>query len=446
MLWVGNLTIKMPHSKAPRQKVRISMSESTSSDHEDGEREHCIACCLPKGCPLKSPVDLPTSVRVICNNDACQQSGYMHGECFEDFEEEIVSYLKGTGRARSWSEKQRRQNIWTKKGYDLAYKCCACLCGKGHLRKDLEYQPPKPEEVAGHLQNQAKTKRKKKKANEKPSVNLASTTSRPRRSSQSSNCSQLSESPPERSPISPLPKTPTKKTRANLHESNCHFFGDTFGNFHSNMNVSAYTTNVLSNFLRRADFSSFQGVLPRHKVNPYHIKMEDELNDDARHFVLSNLSSRETRIASCVLCSRELPVFDKYPLIDGTFFLTPRQLNPSCVDVSQNGKAQYLAAVCIHCLEGIPNRVKCKLCSKEWDGSSHQLGTMYCYDIFAASPCCQQRVACHACGKPVVDLSEGKKFFWEYSQSMKCPHCGVSGFHCIKSISYFEPPDINLIR
>lgn len=438
----------MPHSKAQKQKVRLSMSEDTSSDHEDSEREHFFACCLPKGCPLKCSVNLPTSVRVICNNDACQQSGYMHTECFDDFEEEILAYLRGTGRARSWSEKQRRQNIWTKKGYDLAYKCCACQCGKGHLRKDLEFLPPKPEEVGQlHLQNQIKGKRKKKKGNEKPSVNVVSTTSRPRRSSQSSNCSQLSESPPERSPISPLPKTPTKKTRANSHSENSynHFFGEAFTAINSNnSNVSLLSThaNVLSNFLKRADFSSFQGVLPKHKVNPYHIKMEDEMNDEARHFVLSNLSSRMTCTASCVLCSRELPVFDKYPLIDGTFFLTPRQLNPACVDVSQNGKAQYLTAVCMHCLEGIPSRVKCKLCNKEWDGSSHQLGTMYCYDIFAASPCCQQRVACHSCGKPVVDLNEGMKFFWEYSQAMNCPHCGVSGFHCIKSISYYEAPDV----
>ena len=161
------------------------------------------------------------------------------------------------------------------------------------MRKDLEFQPPKPEEVGQlHLQNQIKGKRKKKKGNEKPSVNV-STTGRPRRSSQSSNCSQLSESPPERSPISPLPKTPTKKTRANSHENNCHFFGETFASV-NNSNLLARHANVLSNFLKRADFSSFQGVLPKHKVNPYHIKMEDEVNDEARHFVLSNLSSRMT--------------------------------------------------------------------------------------------------------------------------------------------------------
>ena len=50
-------------------------------------------------------------------------------------------FLKTCGRARSWSDKQRMQNLWTKKGYDLAYKACDCLCGRGHLRKDLDYVP-----------------------------------------------------------------------------------------------------------------------------------------------------------------------------------------------------------------------------------------------------------------------------------------------------------------
>ena len=401
---------------------------------QDEEKDDSLACCLPKGCPLKKPVKLSDSVRLICNNEQCRQSGYMHSECFETFEDDILTFLRGTGRARSWSEKQRRQNIWTKKGYDLAYKSCACLCGKGHLRKDLEFLPPPDEEdeqQGGAAQTQAKTKRRKKtKSNDKPMVGVPA---RPRRSSQSSNC----ESPPERSPISPQPKTPVKKNKVNTE--NCHFFGDGFACLAS---VANSCVNLATKFLKRSDFSSFLDVLPKHKVNPYHIKMEDEGTDaQARHFVLSNLSTRMASTVCCVLCNRQLPVFDKYPLIDGTFFLTPRQLKPMCLDVSQGGRAQYLSAVCMYCLEGSPDSIKCKLCKKSWDGSNHQLGTMYTYDIFAASPCCQQRVACQACGKPVVDLKSGMHYFSEYSQSIRCPHCGISGYHCIKSItSCFEVP------
>ena len=46
-----------------------------------------------------------------------------------------------SGRARSWSEKQRRQNLWTKKGYDLIFRACFCKCKHGHLKKDLDWAP-----------------------------------------------------------------------------------------------------------------------------------------------------------------------------------------------------------------------------------------------------------------------------------------------------------------
>ncbi|EDO38855.1 predicted protein, partial [Nematostella vectensis] len=186
----------MPHSKGPTKKAKATMNgdvhheeSATTSDKSSESYE----CCFPKGCTLKTPVKLRQAVRVICNNDACSYGCYMHAECFELFEDDILTYLRGTGRARSWSEKQRRQNIWTKKGYDLAFKCCACACNKGHLRKDLDFIPPTESEEAAL----AKVKRKKKKTNDKPCIGSGA---RPRRSSQSSVCSQ---SPPDRSPISP---------------------------------------------------------------------------------------------------------------------------------------------------------------------------------------------------------------------------------------------------
>lgn len=426
----------MPHSKGHRQKGKATMNGEVHSDHEElDEINEVLTCCYPKGCTLNTSVELHRAVRVICNNESCTLGNYMHAECFEAFEDDILAYLRGTGRARSWSEKQRRQNIWTKKGYDLAFKCCACACGKGHLRKDLDFLPPSPSE--GQAQG-GKAKRKKKKTNDKPTIGSGT---RPRRSSQSSGCSQ---SPPECSPISPpFPKTPTKKTKSYEH-----FFGESFPSLdnvepinHNKPATTNGTNGSLSlNFLKRSDFESFLSVLPKHKVNPYHIKMDEEGVDDARQFVLSSLSSRLITTVDCVLCSRELCVFDKYPLLDGTFFLSPRKLASCCIDVTQNSKPQYLTAVCMHCLEGTPNAIRCKLCNKEWDGSTHQLGTLYTYDIFAASPCCLNRVACQNCAKPVVNLEQdgSLQFFSEYSQALKCPHCGVSGYHCIKPLSSFE--------
>jgi hypothetical protein len=68
----------------------------------------------------------------------------MHKECFDEWEAGVLNFLRSCGRARSWSEKQRHQNLWTKKGYDLAFKACTCNCTRGHLRKDLDWIAPRP--------------------------------------------------------------------------------------------------------------------------------------------------------------------------------------------------------------------------------------------------------------------------------------------------------------
>lgn len=62
--------------------------------------------------------------------------------------------------------------------------------------------------------------------------------------------------------------------------------------------------------------------------------------------------------------------------------------------VKVEGKTQYLTAVCMGCLEAWApgRRLRCRYCSTAWDGSSLVLGTMYSYDIFAAMPCCTERL------------------------------------------------------
>ena len=88
-------------------------------------------------------------------------------------------------------------------------------------------------------------------------------------------------------------------------------------------------------FSRRLDYSSFN-VLPKQKINSYHIKMEDECsigNDETRIFILSNLASNKLNKVPCVLCNALMCVYDRYPLINGTFFLSPRQHNRTCIQV-----------------------------------------------------------------------------------------------------------------
>lgn len=56
--------------------------------------------------------------------------------------------------------------------------------------------------------------------------------------------------------------------------------------------------------------------------------------------------------------------------------------------LSLTGRLMHLYAICVDCLEGV-HKIVCIKCKSRWDGSWHQLGTMYTYDILAASPCCQ---------------------------------------------------------
>lgn len=165
--------------------------------------------------------------------------------------------------------------------------------------------------------------------------------------------------------------------------------------------------------------------------------MEDECsigNDETRIFILSNLASNKMNKVPCVLCKQYLTVFDRYPLIDGTFFLSPRQHNRTCVQVKIDGKASFLTPVCMHCLEGWTANIGCKFCGKPWTGGHLILGTMYSYDIFAAVPCCPERLKCNNCKQLVIHPDQRFSFFSDYSQIVSCPHCGVQEAHFAKNL------------
>uniref|UniRef100_A0A182T3H7 Headcase N-terminal domain-containing protein n=1 Tax=Anopheles maculatus TaxID=74869 RepID=A0A182T3H7_9DIPT len=102
---------------------------SQSGDGSGSEGAGMVRCCMPigecvkpKGSNLFSELgaminleDLRECVRVQCSNESCTAGQYMHRECYERWEDEVLGYLKSTGRARSWSDKQRQQYLWTKK-------------------------------------------------------------------------------------------------------------------------------------------------------------------------------------------------------------------------------------------------------------------------------------------------------------------------------------------
>ncbi|RLU18207.1 hypothetical protein DMN91_008563 [Ooceraea biroi] len=231
---------------------------------------------------------LHDAVKVTCNNDNCSVGQFMHRECFDAWEQTVLTYLKSCGRARSWSERQRHQNLWTKKGYDLAFKACGCRCGRGHLKKDLDWMPPGLGHVAGNRadENEAKKKKRRNRQNTRPSLAVSAgppnhsnhvvgtangrgtteaqmiESGRGRAGSLSS--STGSSSPPATSEpsVSPLhqPQAIMKK------KSKVDFFSDR----------ARQSCGANGIFSRRLDFSAFNS-LPRTKLNSYHIKAQHQV-------------------------------------------------------------------------------------------------------------------------------------------------------------------------
>ena len=194
-----------PHRRSSHDSVGESSNNANESDGETPNFDTVNGpwpCGIPKGhnCLYANGGnsehiaitrdDLVTSeaVKIICSNDNCPKSPYLHSACFTAFEENILVYLKTQGRARGWSDKQRTQNLWTKRGYDLVYKACECSCGHGYVRKDLDWDPPAQQkenrngelveegEADGNNPNEEVngTKRKRKKSNSKskPTVTI----------------------------------------------------------------------------------------------------------------------------------------------------------------------------------------------------------------------------------------------------------------------------------
>ncbi|XP_037944127.1 headcase protein-like [Teleopsis dalmanni] len=130
---------------SPMQTTSSSVNTNNNFNNSNvNNKEQFLRCCYPSGDCLRldssiSFGDPIECVRVICNNENCFVGQYMHRECFDAWEQSILATFKSIGRARCWSDRQRSQNLWTKKGYELINKSCVCKCGRGHIRKDLDW-------------------------------------------------------------------------------------------------------------------------------------------------------------------------------------------------------------------------------------------------------------------------------------------------------------------
>ena len=125
-------------------------------------------CCVPAEkvhCSQPEILQQSEAVRVPCSSGKCDRSGLMHLDCFVKWEQLVVALLSKSGRGRAWSDRQCSSNVWADKGYDLVYKFCACDCGHGHLRKDLDWiAAPRPKDLP------TSHKKSKKKIGLKPTL------------------------------------------------------------------------------------------------------------------------------------------------------------------------------------------------------------------------------------------------------------------------------------
>jgi len=418
-----------------------------------------ITCSAPKdflclrGAQGESILDVSRSVKLICSNSLCSLQLFMHAECFEVWQNSLLNHLnkskEGQKKLRHWSEKQKYQNLWKQQGYSLVVESCSCKCGGGTLRKHLTWIPPKATNSGANSESEKqKRRRRKSNKNNKPALTIGLPTfvnglqvvkrsevqgipSRQRTNSMSSsNSGSSSWGSSGASPASSPPnETKLPPRQLSMRDRSRHDSGGSI-------------------FFRRNDYSAFN-VLPRQKINSYHIKMEDECsigNDETRCFILSSYATHKMNKVPCVLCNNQMIIFERYPLIDGTFFISPRQHSSACIQVKAEGRPSFLSAVCMACLEGWTSRLQCRNtnCAKVWDGSQLILGTMYSYDIFAAVPCCAERLKCTSCGQLVIHPDQRFNFFSDYSQTVSCPQCGVQDFHFVKPLknSFLTKEDI----
>lgn len=196
----------------------------------------------------------------------------------------------------------------------------------------------------------------------------------------------------------------------------------------------AATGNI---FAHRTDLSAFDS-LPRNIWNAYNIRSEDEGphgTDETRSFILTTLSTKGITCVNCVLCQASMTVYDKYPLLDGTFYLTPLA-SELAVPVTYKDRPCFLTAVCMFCMNGVRGALRCRTCRTRWNGSVLVIGSMYAYDVFAAAPCCPARSSCNQCELEVVGRN-GKQpqTYSEYSRSFVCPHCHADDHHFVKPLA-----------
>ncbi|CAJ0924688.1 unnamed protein product, partial [Mesorhabditis belari] len=125
------------------------------------------------GCPIPEPLDCLVGALVgedeegrmlCCTNPACpHMTTLVHDRCMDAFEEHLVKILQNSGSARGWTDGQRRQNLWEKKGQALVGKVCRCRCGGGVVVRDENHDTAREKREKQALEAQKGIKKKRVK-------------------------------------------------------------------------------------------------------------------------------------------------------------------------------------------------------------------------------------------------------------------------------------------
>ncbi|KAH7708800.1 headcase protein-like protein [Aphelenchoides avenae] len=76
-----------------------------------------------------------------CTNSKCPLIGglsYVHMECFERLQADLVAIVAKTVPGQDWSRQRRRNFLWNWRGLKLVHKYFRCRCGKGLMMLDRD--------------------------------------------------------------------------------------------------------------------------------------------------------------------------------------------------------------------------------------------------------------------------------------------------------------------
>lgn len=207
--------------------------------------------------------------------------------------------------------------------------------------------------------------------------------------------------------------------------------------------IKVQKLNEQPTFKKRKDLRVLKSVLSTERFKKVTMMFGD--GDEGGREIIESVhkAMRKSKLStvSCLFCNIDSQVYENFPIVDGTLFLSPKKLSTDCVPFndSLNGIAneRHMCFICVGCLEGKPSKLECSSCLSLWNGSFFQVGTLYSYNILSAIPCCDRRVQCNNCSKTMINLRNGEAstlYFSHFSSKTTCPNCQVEDFHFIKPI------------